>query len=86
MTRPDPTTNDNTAQANRYLQVNIYPGSNRWHVVAMVKQAGRPFPRLLRTVFAAPLNPTTHDLPSALHAAAERLEQLSRELSQETGP
>lgn len=65
-----------------YLSVNVYRGSGRWHVVAMLREPGKPYPRLLRTLFVSDLPGNVPDLPSALEAASQRLLEAAREISQ----
>lgn len=63
----------------RYLAVNVYPKSDGWRVAVLIRESGRPYPRLLRRLDDIPLPTDTTDLAGALLAASEALEELSRE-------
>ena len=64
----------------RYLAVNVYPGSGRWNVAVMVREPGRPYPRLVRNLATIPLPSDTEDLHSALLAASEALARMADEV------
>lgn len=64
--------------ANSYLSVNVYPASTSWMICVLVKEAGKPWPRLDRTVVAPLPLDGTHDLPTALEAAAAALTEEAR--------
>ena len=57
----------------RYLSVHVYPGPGTWMLALLIKDAGRPYPRLVRTAYRGPLGDGTDLLPQAARAAAEVL-------------
>lgn len=61
----------------RYLSVNVYPARGGWRMAVLVRQAGRPYPRLLRKVVDEALHPESPTLRGALRAASERLQALA---------
>jgi len=65
------------ARALRYLAVNVYPSSTGWRVAVMVRDAGKPYPRLVSRISDIALPSDTHTLAEALNAASEALEQLA---------
>lgn len=65
----------------RYLAVNVYEGSGGWRVAVMVREPGRPYPRLISQVADIPLRTDRGNLSGALEAASEALARLSGELA-----
>lgn len=66
--------------ASRYLSVNVYPASDGWKVAVLLREAGRPYPRLVRTVLVSDLPATVRGLPGALEAAAGVLAAAAEDL------
>lgn len=64
----------------RYLSVNVYPSSDGWRVAVMVREPGRPYPRLVTRVDDLPLGDDVHGITSALAAASEVLHRLASDL------
>lgn len=56
-----------------YLSVNVYPYGGGWRVAVLLKQPGRPWPRLLRIMACENLDSQVQDMDSALQAASQVL-------------
>lgn len=56
-----------------YLSVNVYPTSSGWRAAVMIRESGRPHPRLARRVAEIPLPAGAHNLRTALEAASQAL-------------
>ena len=65
----------------RYLAVNVYPTPHGWRAAVMVREPGRPYPRLVRRVDDVPLGDDVHDLRHALQRASEVLAEMAGELA-----
>lgn len=63
-----------------YLSVNVYQASNAWMIAVLLREPGKPWPRLDRTVVEPLPLGEHHDLPSALEAAAEALINQARRM------
>lgn len=68
--------------AQRYLSVNVYPSSSGWKAALLVRQAGRPYPRLVRTLGIVDLPSDVSGMAGAMRAAAEMLQQGASDLEQ----
>jgi hypothetical protein len=65
----------------RYLAVNVYPKSDGWRVAVLVREPGRPYPRLVSRVCDVELDVADNSLAGALQAASEHLAQLAEGLA-----
>lgn len=73
------TTPSETNPVNRYLSVNVYPSGDGWRCAVLLRQGGRPHPRLLRKVVDEGLIAESQTLQGAVRAAATRLAALADE-------
>jgi hypothetical protein len=73
-------------RAARYLAVNVYPKSDGWRLAVLVREPGRPYPRLVGRVCDVLLDDGGEGLPGALQAASRHLSDLSRDLASTPAP
>lgn len=65
----------------KYLAVNVYPTSSGWRVAVLVREPGRPYPRLVSRISDVELDVPDNSLPAALEAASAHLATLAGDLA-----